>query len=101
MINFEAVLANRDKRTLLVYARQERASQALRAFVDLAKIRKVKFTAFMSSCVVKFPEGGHATFRHAESELQGIELDKYMVEDAVEKRLGNAPLLTLLATRPR
>ena len=73
----------------------------MKAFVDLANLRKIKFTAFMASCVVKFPEGGHATFRHAESELQGIELDKYMVEDAVEKRLGNAPLLTLLATRQR
>lgn len=101
MISFPAILAQRNKRTLVVYSREERVNREFRAFVELAKSRGIKFAQFMASRKVTFPEGGHVTFKHVESEFRGLEIDEYHVEDAVKLRLDGAPLLTLLATRKR
>lgn len=102
MISFPAILAMRDKSTLVVYARRERAVRGLQSFVEFAKEHGVPCRVLMASLIVQFPEGGKVTFRHADYEsFQGIQVDEYYVEEAVKLRLDGGPLLTLLATRKR
>ena len=99
MISFDTILGDRTKRYLLVYSRHVYAVRQMHVFYDLVK--DLGATLYESGRTIRFREGGFARFDHIDQEFKGLEIDDYMVDESIAKRMDSLPLMTLLATRKR